>query len=80
MQIFLAIINIIPSLIKIIAAIEEAFPQAGIGGEKLELVKKILTTAYESVTEYWDYLEKIISFVVEFANKIGAFTKSTKTE
>jgi len=77
MQLFLAIVNLIPSIIKIITAIEETFPQSGIGEQKLQLVKDILTEAYTNVNEIWGSIEKIISVIVSFANKIGAFTKSS---
>lgn len=77
MQIFLAIVNLIPSIIKIITAIEEAFPQSGIGEQKLQLVKDILSEAYTNITEMWGSIEAIVSIIVSFANKIGAFTKSS---
>ena len=78
MQIFLAIVNLIPSIIKIVTSIEESFPQSGIGSEKLQLLKDILSQAYSSITEMWGSIEAIVSVIVSFANKIGAFNKPTE--
>lgn len=75
MNTFIALLNIVPSLIKIIVAVEEAFPQSGAGSEKLALLKQILSSTYDSVTELMPSIEKIVAAVVAFANAIGAFKK-----
>jgi len=75
MKIALALLALIPELIKIIIAVEAAFPQSGVGTDKLNLVKTILQESYSSITELWPSIEKIVAAVVAFANKIGAFTK-----
>jgi len=74
MKAFLSLLAIIPAMIEIIASIEKAFPQSNVGGEKLALLKNILSEAYSGITGIWDPLEKIVAAVVAFANKIGAFT------
>lgn len=76
MQYALAILSIVPALIKVIAAIEEAFPQSGAGKEKLSAVREIITASYEGITGLWPSLEKIVGVVVNMANAIGAFKKS----
>jgi hypothetical protein len=78
MQVFLAIVNLIPGLIKIIAAVEEAFPQTGIGESKLQLVKNILTHSYSTINDMWGPLEQIINMIVAFANNVGAFNTTKK--
>ena len=75
MQTLLAILSLIPSSIKIIMSVEEAFPISGAGKEKLAMVKSIMETAYSSVTGIMPTVEKIIGIVVETANKIGVFKK-----
>ncbi|RKY04581.1 MAG: hypothetical protein DRP66_11535 [Planctomycetota bacterium] len=76
MQIALAVLGIIPALIKIIVAVEEAFPQPGAGKEKLEAVRQILTTAYDGIGAIWPSIEQIVAVIVSLANAIGAFKKS----
>jgi hypothetical protein len=75
MTTFITLLNIVPALIKIIVTVEEAFPQSGAGGEKLALVKQILSSTHDSVTELIPSIEKIVAAVVAFANAIGAFKK-----
>ncbi len=77
MTTFITLLNIVPALIKIIVTVEEAFPQSGAGGEKLTLVKQILSTSYDSITELMPSIEKIVAAVVTFANAIGAFKKES---
>jgi hypothetical protein len=74
MKVFMSILAIIPAMMGIIASIERLFPQANVGGEKLNLLKTILSEAYGGVAGMWAPLEKIAAAVVAFANKIGAFT------
>ena len=72
----LLILQIVPALIAVVKAIEEAASQAGIGKEKLEAVRQILEAAYSGVSEIWPYLEQIIGVVVGFFNAVGVFKKS----
>jgi hypothetical protein len=69
------ILNLIPALIKAIAAIEEALPVAGAGKEKLGAIKEIITTTYTAGTEIWPTVEKVIGVLVGLFNKTGAFAK-----
>jgi hypothetical protein len=77
MKTILAILGLIPQLIKIIVAVEEAFPQSGVGPEKLGLIKTILAETYSLASDLWAPIEKVVNAVVLFANKIGAFKKDT---
>lgn len=76
MQYALAILNIVPALIKVIVAIEAAFPQSGAGKEKLEAIRNILTASYDGISALWPSIEQIVAVVVSMANAIGAFKKS----
>lgn len=76
MQIALAILGIIPALIKIITSVEEAFPQPGAGKEKLMAVRQILSVAYEGIESIWPSIEQVVAVIVNLANAIGAFRKS----
>lgn len=75
MQTVLTILQLIPSIIKVIQAIEEALPQAGIGAEKLAAIRQMLEVMYEGITDLWPTIEKIIAILVTLFNKTGAFEK-----
>jgi hypothetical protein len=76
MKQILAILQLVPAIIEIIKTVETMFPIPGAGKEKLALVRGILGSTYEGLTEIWPTVETIISRVVEFANAVGAFSKS----
>lgn len=73
MQTVLTILQLIPSIIKVIQAIEEALPQAGIGAEKLAAIRQMLEVTYQGITDVWPILEKVISILVDLFNKTGVF-------
>jgi len=75
MQTLLAILSLIPLLIKVIMSVEEAFPIAGAGKEKLAMVKGMMEASYNGMSTLMPTVEKIISIIVETANNIGAFKK-----
>lgn len=76
MQTLVAIMQIFPALLGVIMAVEQAFPQAGIGGQKLGMVKQVMMEAYDGIQEIMPSIEKIVGVVVAFANTIGAFRKA----
>ena len=76
MKTLLLVIQLIPVLINLIKAIEEAIPEAGWGAEKLKAVKEILQTSYDGIAEIWPIIEKIIAIVVSLFNKTGKFSPS----
>ena len=76
MKIFLLVIQLIPALINLIKAMEEAIPEAGFGPRKLQAVREILQASYDGITEIWPMVEKIIGIFVELFNKTGKFKTS----
>ena len=76
MKTLLLVIQLIPVVINLIRAIEEAIPEAGFGAKKLKAVKEILQTSYDGITEIWPIVEKIIVIVVNMFNKTGKFSSS----
>ena len=76
MQVLLLIAKLIPALIALIKAIEEALPMAGMGSEKLAAVRKIIEAAFEGASEAWPIIEKVISIIVGLFNQTGIFKKS----
>jgi len=77
MQTFLAIVQLIPALIQLIKAVEEALPKAGLGTEKLALVRQIFETTYDSGTKLWPLVEPVIGAFVAIFNKAGIFSKTS---
>jgi len=75
MQRLLIVISLIKPLIEAIKAVEEMFPQGGIGKEKLVLVRGILSAAHDGITDIWPTLELVIARIVAFANEVGVFKK-----
>ena len=75
MDTLLKILQIVPALIGVIKAVEEAFSDSGKGSEKLTMVREIMEASYEGVTEMWPTIEKVVASIVSFANTIGAFKK-----
>jgi hypothetical protein len=74
--------TLIPTIISIIKSIEEALPQAGLGAEKLAIIRQIFEEAYKSVAEampdmekVWAVVKKVIDLFVGLFNKTGAFQK-----
>lgn len=76
MQVLLLIVQLIPALISLIKAIEEALPAAGLGAEKLAAVRKIIEAAFEGAKEAWPIIEKVIGILVSLFNSTGVFKKS----
>ena len=76
MKYALLIIQMIPSIIDIIRKVEEMYPEPGAGKDKLALVKSMLQSAYDGVTDAWPQIEKIVGVIVEFANRFGIFKKA----
>ena len=66
------ILSLLPFIKGAIETIEAQFPDAGIGGQKLELVKTIIEAAYESagpdgeygMDDIWPGISKVITYLV----------------
>lgn len=76
MKVALLILQMIPSIIDIIRKVEELYPESGAGKDKLALVKSMLQSAYDGVSDAWPQIEKVIAVVVDFANRFGIFKKA----
>lgn len=80
----LAIIGqLFPLILGFIRNLEEAFPQSGQGGAKLEMLRKLLESAFESIgavgvtwAEIWPRLKVMIDSVVAMYNALGTFRKA----
>ena len=73
MKTLLAIIQMIPGIIKAIQAFEEAIPVQGAGKEKLAAMIEIIKTAYSAGAELAPIIEKTIGILVSLFNKLGIF-------
>lgn len=71
------VLQMIPSLITAIKAIEEAIPGQGNGEKKLAAIREIVEACHEKARELWPYLEKAIQIIVGVFNSTGVFSKST---
>ena len=69
-------LDLLPSIIAAIKAIEEALPKENQGAEKLALVREIVTTTSEEANKNWPMIESVISKLVAFFNKMGIFKTS----
>ena len=69
------IAKLIPVIIEIIKAIEEAIPGQGQGEKKLAAVRGILESTVEGFNNLWPNVEKIIPVIVSALNAAGVFKK-----
>ena len=69
------VLQLVPTILTIIDAVEKQIPEGGKGKEKLEFVKNALTAAYPQITEMWGTVEKIIGAAVTLFNTTGKFKK-----
>ena len=76
------IITILPLIIDLIKALESALPQAGLGSDKLSVVRTVFESAYSvadetlpEIEKTWGIVQKVINAVVALFNKTGEFTK-----
>ena len=69
------ILQLLPSIITAIKAIEDAIPGKGQGEAKLAAIREILESVSGQVSCLWPFIEKAISVLVGLFNKTGTFTK-----
>ena len=76
------VLSLLPILIEAVKAVEAAFPASGQGALKLELIRNVVSQAYNAGTgalvkfdELWPVLQGAISSVVSFMNSAGIFKK-----
>uniref|UniRef100_A0A6C0JVN6 Uncharacterized protein n=1 Tax=viral metagenome TaxID=1070528 RepID=A0A6C0JVN6_9ZZZZ len=74
------VLGLLPVIIDTIKAIENAIPVEGKGKDKLELVKNVLQTTFETSNQslelfqdVWPTLQSVISAVVATFNTLGIF-------
>lgn len=70
-----ALLQLIPSIIAAIKALEEAIPGKGQGEAKLAAIREILESVSGQVATLWPFIEKAISVLVALFNATGVFTK-----
>ena len=68
-------LQLLPSIITAIRAIEEAIPGKGLGDMKLAAIREILEAASGQVAMFWPLIEKAIAVMVGLFNKTGVFAK-----
>jgi len=75
-SIAIAVLELVPAIIKAIKGVEEAIPVSGQGAEKLALIKEILFSISSKAEEVWPAIEKAIGAIVAIFNKLGIFKTS----
>lgn len=78
MEKLLIIAKLIPVLIDIIKAVEEAIPGSGKGEAKLAAIRGILEATVESFADLWPSLVKVVSTLVALFNTTGVFKKGNE--
>ena len=69
------VLQLLPSIITAIRAIEEAIPGKGLGEMKLAAIREILESASGQVSMIWPLIEKAIGVLVGLFNATGVFQK-----
>jgi len=87
MNTLLTVLKLLPVLLSVVKAVEEAIPLPGEGKKKLALVLDVLKSAYDASTDLSASFsfEKLVALVVpmitkivDLHNAIGLFQKSTQ--
>lgn len=71
----LAILQLIPAIIKAVQSVEEAIPMSGQGKAKMDMVMQIINVAGEGANNLIPIIQKAIDVVVSTLNNIGVFKK-----
>ena len=75
---FLMYLKIVPALFELIKSVEAALPEGSKGKEKLDLIEKLLESAYTEVSTMWPAISQAIGVIVTFYNAMGIFTKKSE--
>jgi hypothetical protein len=67
------VLGIIPTLLTLVTAVEEAFPAGGNGAQKLDFIKNSLAEIDAGAGQYWPSVSKIIALIVKLKNATGQF-------
>lgn len=79
-QIAIAVLQLIPAVIKAMKALEAEIPQENVGTLKLGVIKGTLASITDKMEELWPYLEKAINLIVDVFNKTGVFQTSKQVD
>lgn len=81
-EILKLVISLLPILLQAIKAVEQAIPETGKGAEKLDLIKGLVQTSYEtssklsvSFEQLWPTVQGAVQAIVNAFNKTGTFKK-----
>lgn len=77
MQNLVVILQLIPTLITALKAIEDAIPGSGMGEQKLAAVRGMLEVIDGSISKLWPQISGVIGVLVNLFNATGVFKKST---
>jgi len=70
-----ALLQLLPSIITALKAIEEAIPQPGQGAAKLAALRAILEGVSSQAAALWPAIEKTVGILVGLFNATGVFSK-----
>jgi hypothetical protein len=88
MNTLLTVLKLLPVVLSVVKAVEEAIPLPGQGKKKLDLILDVLKTAYEGSSDLtgtltWEELVALvvpmIAKIVDLHNALGLFQKSTQS-
>ena len=71
MNVALQIMQMIPAILAVVKAVEEAVPLSGKGKEKLDMVIESITAANESLSAVVPQITRIVAAAVRFYNATG---------
>jgi hypothetical protein len=77
MQNIVVILQLIPTLITALKAIEDAIPGSGMGEQKLSAVRSMLEVIDGSISKLWPQISGVIGVLVNLFNATGVFKNST---
>jgi hypothetical protein len=64
------IVSLLPLLIQLVKAAEQAAPESGQGAVKLEMVRQILLATDEGIAAIWPIISKAIAAIVATLNAV----------
>ncbi|KON79412.1 hypothetical protein PA01_12795 [Azoarcus sp. PA01] len=77
------ILSLLPLILEVVRAIEDALPAGGNGAAKLALLRQTIEAAYSTVTgatvafeQLWPALERTVAAVVSLYNATGVFKQA----
>ena len=79
MSTLIAILSLIPNLIKSVQAAEEFAPLPGQGKVKLDFVLGVITDVYADAQKIIPLITSVVARIVGLANTLGIFKATPKT-